>query len=167
MQQRISHHYLGYKLYKREGRIQNHHILLGGHDNLGIQKCIRIQPHNLLVITPFFLNNNLNRNLNNNNGIGQIGHHRMYLLHNLGIGEGIIMEVINNLQYRCLQTQILSTLPICNNYCLDLFHHQFHKIHNNFAITTLLDLPYYPLNPFQILITYHLCHSIMLIFKTS
>jgi hypothetical protein len=137
---------------------------LRGLGNLGTRICIKNHPHNLpSTIHPSPNNRNIH-------GTGQIGLDKMSLL-KLGTrdGENIIMEITNSrMRYQFPRIHVLNTLQTCISYCLGLLHllyHPFNKLLNSLRIH--LVPPYYPLNPFQILTIDHLCHSIVMILKTT
>jgi hypothetical protein len=162
IKQKIVHPYQDCKLYSREGKLQGLHLHLRGLGNLGTQICIKNHPHNLpATIHPSLNNNNIH-------GTGQIGLRKMSLL-NLGTRDGgnIIME-ITNMWYQFPRIHVLNTLQTYISYCLVLLHllyHLFNKLLSSLRIH--LVPPYYLLNPFQILTTDHLYHSIVLIFKIT
>jgi hypothetical protein len=116
-------------------------------------------PHNLPAIIHLSLNNNTH-------GTGQIGLHKMPLL-NLGTrdGEILTLEITNNnMQYQFPRIHTRSILQTCNNYCLVLLHLHYHPFNKPLSSLRIHHvLPFCPLNPFQILTTDHLYHSIMLI----
>jgi len=158
---KIAHPYLDCKQYSREGKLQGLHLHPRGLGSLEIQMKIHIKnhPHNLPAIIHPSPNNNIH-------GTGQTGLHKIPLL-NLGTRDGGIqtLEVTNSsMQYQCPRTHTRSILQTCNNYFLVLLHLRYHPFHKTLSSLRIHHvLPFWPLNPFQILTTDHPYHFIMLI----